>query len=72
MDTATSHKGKKILSYDFAFKLKVVNYAKEHGNHKAADHFSVDRKKVREWRKIEDSLRENAQTMGIIWRRKEK
>lgn len=46
----SSHKGKKIMSYTFAFKLKVVAFAESHNNSEAAKTFSVHRKRVIEWR----------------------
>lgn len=53
----SSHKGKKIKSYTVGFKLKVVQYAKDTNNHKAARTFDVDRKRVIEWRKKEEDLK---------------
>ena len=69
-DQSTSHKGQRLHSYDFNFKLKVINYAKEHGNHKAAKVYAVDRKRVREWRKIEESLKEMASKMSVTRKRR--
>lgn len=56
MEGVSSHKGLKLRHYDIKFKLKVIQYAKDHGNRQAERYFKVDRKRVREWRKIEDDL----------------
>ena len=68
-DQSTSYKGLRLHSYDFNFKLKVINYAKQHGNHKALKVYSVDRKRVREWRKIEESLKEMASKTSVTRKR---
>ena len=47
---ATSHKGKKIQKYSPAFKKEVIAYAEASGNRPASKRFSIDEKKVREWR----------------------
>lgn len=47
---------RKNKSYNFEFKLTVVNTAKEAGNRAAARKYNVDEKRVREWRKQEASL----------------
>ena len=48
----------KRASYDAAFKLRVVDKANELGsNRKAAEHFGVNEKQVRYWRKSGDKLR---------------
>ena len=48
----------KRANYDADFKMKVVEKAKELGNNrKAAEHFGVNEKQVREWRKSGDKLR---------------
>lgn len=39
------------------FKLKVVDYALEHGNRAAGRHFGVAEVRVRYWRKQHDKLR---------------
>ena len=46
----------KRKSYTSAFKLQVLEYAKEHGNRPAERHFGVSEKLVRDWRKKEDVL----------------
>ena len=50
--------GVKRLSYTIEFKLKVVNFAKEHGNRAAARVFGEPptAKMIREWRKQEQQL----------------
>ena len=55
-DSVTSHKGQSLHSYTVAFKLKVVNFAKENNNSRAARLFDVDRKRVIDWRKSEQHL----------------
>ena len=56
---ASSHRGKTIKSYTMEFKLRVVEYAVLHGNHKASKEFQVDRKRIRDWRQNEPALRAN-------------
>lgn len=51
---STSHKDLKIRAYDIKFKLKVIDYSKEHGNHQAQKYFKIDRKRIREWRKKDE------------------
>ncbi|XP_020555814.1 zinc finger protein 37 [Oryzias latipes] len=41
----------KKRSFDLAFKLRAVAYAKEHSGEESARHFGVDSKRIREWRK---------------------
>lgn len=47
----------KRRKYDAEFKLKVVNFSKVHGNHKAAEYFDIDKKSVIEWKKEENILK---------------
>ncbi|KAK9738776.1 Brinker DNA-binding domain [Popillia japonica] len=47
---------RKQKSYNFEFKLTVINTAKEAGNRAAARKYNVDEKRVREWRKQEATL----------------
>ena len=54
----SSHKGRRVASHPIEFKLKVVEHSKLTSNNAAAKLFSVDRKRVREWRKKEEQLRE--------------
>ena len=49
---------KKKRSFTASFKLKVVEYAEKNSNRGAARKFSVDDKRVREWRKQKNSLTE--------------
>lgn len=60
----TSHKGEKVHAYDLGYKIKVIEFAKNHGNHAASRNFSVDRKRVREWRQKEDNIRETSESKG--------
>ncbi|XP_076137522.1 uncharacterized protein LOC143120928 isoform X3 [Alosa pseudoharengus] len=46
----------KRKKYDLAFKLTVVKFAEQNSGEAAARHFSVDPKRVREWRKIKTEL----------------
>ena len=56
-NTGSAHKGQHINSYTIAFKLKVVDFAKANNNSLASKTFCVDRKRVIEWRKNEQSLK---------------
>lgn len=47
--TRSAEMGKYLNSYTAAFKLKVVEYALEHGKRAAGRHFDVDEKCVRRW-----------------------
>lgn len=51
-------------AYTAAFKLKVVEYAKQHGNRAAARHFGEPPTEctIREWRKMEEKLKTLAKT----------
>ena len=42
---------KKRISYDCAFKLKVITFAEEHGNRAAERNFGISESNVRLWRK---------------------
>ncbi|PFX15674.1 Pogo transposable element with KRAB domain [Stylophora pistillata] len=42
--------GKKIQKYSLAFKKEVIAYAEARGNRPASKRFSIDEKRVREWR----------------------
>ena len=53
-----SHKGGKIQSYTFAFKLKVIQFAKDHNNVQASKKFNVGRSRVIDWRRNEAVVRE--------------
>ena len=50
---------KKRISYTTAYKLKVIEYAKENGNHAAERYFGPppSRCSIKEWRMQEDKLR---------------
>ena len=47
---------KKYKKYDLKFKLSVVKYAEENSGEAAARRFSVDPKRVRDWRKSKTEL----------------
>ncbi|KAL7382466.1 hypothetical protein ABVT39_022965 [Epinephelus coioides] len=47
---------KKINKYDVKFKLSVIKYAEENSEEAAARRFSVDPKRVRDWRKNKTEL----------------
>ena len=49
-------KPKTIRSFDLEFKLKVLEYAREHTGEAAARKFNVDGKRIREWKKQKDEL----------------
>ena len=53
---ATSHKGEKRHSYSMDFKKQVIKYAEENSNRSAASKFSIDVKRVREWRPNKDKV----------------
>ena len=50
-EPGSSHKGKSLKSYTITFKLKVIEFAKANNNSRESQVFSVDRKRVIEWRK---------------------
>ena len=56
-----SHKGCRIQSYTFAFKLNVIQYAKDHNNAQASKKFNVGRSRVIDWRRNEAALRESGE-----------
>uniref|UniRef100_A0A8C3U9Z3 HTH CENPB-type domain-containing protein n=1 Tax=Catharus ustulatus TaxID=91951 RepID=A0A8C3U9Z3_CATUS len=47
----------KRVAYDAEFKVKAIDYAKEHGNRPAARAFHINECMVRRWRQQEDELR---------------
>ena len=51
----------KIRSFTVQYKLQVIKWHTENGTsiRKTANHFNVDRKRVREWLNNEDHLRAN-------------
>ncbi|KAG2455446.1 UBN1 protein, partial [Polypterus senegalus] len=51
-------------SFDLAFKLRAVTYAKEHSGEEAAQHFEVDPKRIREWRKQMTDIEKTAAEKG--------
>jgi len=44
-------------SYSAAEKLKVLQYAKDHGKRVAARHFNIDHSMISRWGKIEEKLK---------------
>uniref|UniRef100_A0A6Q2ZKZ2 HTH CENPB-type domain-containing protein n=1 Tax=Esox lucius TaxID=8010 RepID=A0A6Q2ZKZ2_ESOLU len=46
----------KKKKYDLTFKLTVVKFAEQNSGEAAARHFSIDPKRVREWRKLKAEL----------------
>ena len=53
-------------SFSISFKLNVVKHAEEHGKHKAAKLFGIDRKRVREWCRVTNFLKE-VNVIGKLW-----
>ncbi|XP_072279403.1 uncharacterized protein [Pyxicephalus adspersus] len=53
---ASAGRKRKRMSYDAAFKLKVVSKAEECGNAIASKEFGVDERQVRDWRKMKAEL----------------
>ncbi|KAF4802954.1 hypothetical protein TURU_019195 [Turdus rufiventris] len=47
----------KRIAYDAEFKLKAIDYAKEHGKRPAGREFSINECVVRRWRQQEEELR---------------
>ena len=43
-------------SYTVYFKLQVISYAEENGNHAAAKKFDVHRHRVQEWRQMKENI----------------
>ena len=60
----------KRLAYNVEFKLKAIDYAKEHGNRPAAREFRINECMVRRWRQQEDELRLTRKTKKSFWGRK--
>uniref|UniRef100_A0A8C7X5T2 HTH CENPB-type domain-containing protein n=1 Tax=Oryzias sinensis TaxID=183150 RepID=A0A8C7X5T2_9TELE len=49
-------------AYEAQFKLQVISYAEEHGNRAAARKFNINESMVRNWRKLENKLRQVKKT----------
>uniref|UniRef100_A0A8C3UQ32 HTH CENPB-type domain-containing protein n=1 Tax=Catharus ustulatus TaxID=91951 RepID=A0A8C3UQ32_CATUS len=60
----------KRVAYDTEFKVKVINYAKEHGNRPAARAFHINECMVCRWRQQEDELRLTRKTKKSFHGRK--
>ena len=56
MEDLSSHKGKKLKSYNIQFKLDAIKFAEENSNHSASRKFGVAVKRIREWRGNKDQL----------------
>ena len=56
MEDLSSHKGKKLKSYNIQFKLDAMKFAEENSNHSASRKFGVAVKRIREWRGNKDQL----------------
>ena len=54
---------RKCDCYDVQFKLKVIQYAKEHSNCAAERYFGVTEKMVRDWRAKEEKLNKSDKTI---------
>ena len=50
------------MAYDVDTKLKAVQYAEMHNNTRAANHFGVNEKNIRDWRKQKDTLMQMPKT----------
>ena len=55
---SSSHKGEKMRSYSFDFKLEVIRYAETNSNHAASKKYTIDRNSIRDWRKKRDKIEE--------------
>ena len=49
---------RKKMKYNAAFKVKVVQAAKDSNNSAAARHYCISEKLVRDWRKAENTIKE--------------
>ena len=56
MEDLSSHKGKKLKSYNIQFKLDAITFAEENSNHSASRKFGVAVKRTRKWRGNKDQL----------------
>lgn len=53
---AISHKGKTLKKYNLSFKKEVIAYAEINGNQPASRRFSVDERRIREWRATKSNI----------------
>ena len=53
----------KKFSYTVAFKLSVIEFAKKTGNRQASREFGVNKKSVRDWRKLRTA---RLQCVGVM------
>ena len=58
MEDLSSHKGKKLKSYNIQYKLDAIKFAEENSNHSASRKSGVVVKRIREWRGNKDQLEE--------------
>ncbi len=58
--SAPSTSGRVVAARTFSVqkKLEVIEYSKKHSNHSASNLYNVDRKRIREWRRMEPKLKE--------------
>ena len=56
MEDLSSHKGKKLKSYNIQFKLDAIKFAEENSNYSASRKSGVVVKRIREWRGNKDQL----------------
>jgi len=57
MDSKISHKGEKVKSYSLEFKKQVVECAVNNSNREAARKFSVEERRIREWRENIENIK---------------
>ena len=53
---AISHKGNTLKKYNLSFKKEVIAYAEINGNRPASRRFSVDERRIREWRATKSNI----------------
>lgn len=70
MDSKISHKGEKVKSYSLEFKKQVVECAVNNSNREAARKFSVDERRIREWRENIENIKARASEKGGSKRRR--
>ena len=68
--TETSHKGGKVKSYPMDLKKEIVDYAIKNSNREAGRRYSVDEKRVREWRNKMDDIKAKVADKGGLKRRR--
>ena len=68
--TETSHKGGKVKSYPLDLKKEIVDYAIKNSNREAGRRYSVDEKRVREWRNKMDEIKARVADKSGLKRRR--